>query len=120
MRDGWIVCVCVFVRAYPEGERGRVTKKGEVTMPKACWDSAQGSRGAKKCRRQKGVIHATCWSQTKQKAASLEAQSSFQGLTCRMLAHQPTVPSRAANNSGGDPFLLPTHAEWEKPDVKMV
>lgn len=39
------------VRAYTEGKRGRVTKKGEVTMPKACWDSAQGSRVAEKGRR---------------------------------------------------------------------
>lgn len=46
--------VCVFVRAYTEGETGSVTKKGEVTMPKACWASAQGSGVAEKGRRQKG------------------------------------------------------------------
>lgn len=52
--------MCVFVRAYTEGERGRVTKKGEVTMPKACWDSAQGSRVAEKGRRQEGLRGYSC------------------------------------------------------------
>lgn len=43
-RDRWIVCVCAGeYRERRERERGRVTKKGEVTMPTACWDSAQGS-----------------------------------------------------------------------------
>lgn len=53
--DRWIVCVCVGVcvskSIHRSRERGRVTKKGEVTMPKACWDSAQGSRVAEKGRR---------------------------------------------------------------------
>lgn len=45
MRDRWIVCVCVggIQGKEREREKGRVTKKGEVTMPTACWDSAQGS-----------------------------------------------------------------------------
>lgn len=38
-------CVCLFVTAKPEAERGRVTKTGEVTMTEACL-SALGSRGA--------------------------------------------------------------------------
>ena len=54
------VCVCVCKSIHIRRERARVTKTGEVTMPKACWDSAQGSRVAEKCRRQKGGIHATC------------------------------------------------------------
>lgn len=36
-------CVCLFVTANPEAERGRVTKTGEVTMTEACL-SAPGSR----------------------------------------------------------------------------
>lgn len=57
MGDRLCICVC-FRRANTEGETGRVTKKGEVTMAKACWASAQGSRVAEKGRR--GSIHATC------------------------------------------------------------
>lgn len=39
--DRWIVCVC----------KSRVTKKGEVTMPEACWDGAQGGvKGSKEGR----------------------------------------------------------------------
>lgn len=48
--DRWIVCVCKSTHR----KRGRVTKKGEVTMPKACWDSAQGSTLAEKGRKQEG------------------------------------------------------------------
>lgn len=35
--------MCLEERTHRREREGRVTKKGEVTMPKACWDGARGA-----------------------------------------------------------------------------
>lgn len=76
-------------------------------------------RGAEECWRQKGVIHVSCWSQTKQNSAPLEVLRISKARLVDSWHTCSTVPSRAVNKMVTC-FCSLLHAEQEKPSIKMV